>query len=208
MSKASINFNIDIPSEVINTFFDGLAKVETAKNKPVTSNSSSYFTDFLSNYAVFVPMLVSVLTKECEGKNPVSSSCHNSSVLEETISKIIEGGFRDSEVSSDSSPEEHVEKIIPITTDEEVEQETKEKPKKVPKKKVVYQDDNFTNKTLESMGVPTGPAGDFFGAVLTSFMQLPNVKTAMGDFNVQNSKPFQETNESGVTDDGVPYYQE
>lgn len=68
--SASINFSVNVPPEVIREYFDGMAKVETAKHPvPVATPAGFNWTTLIPMLA---PLVVPFLTKSFESSTPVT----------------------------------------------------------------------------------------------------------------------------------------
>lgn len=183
-SAASINFNVNVPTDVIREYFDGLAKVEAAKASVHKSD-----TDWSSLLLKFAPLLVPLLSKSLgtEGLsnyiNPetlanCASACANSENSDLTpppvvISFVQKSSNSDSkkEETESSKKEETKESKKEETKDESSNKEDSSKKEDKKGKKPSYQESDI-QFDLSSLGNANGGIADMmkmFAPMLQGF---------------------------------------
>ena len=92
--SASFSVNFNIPPEVIEKYFDGLAKVESAKHRPQPSNTSGFdWSSLIGLLPICVPMIAALsssFASEKMVKSPVAARSKRDNIDDEIITQKLD----------------------------------------------------------------------------------------------------------------------
>lgn len=172
--SASINFSVNVPPDVIREYFDGLAKVETAKHKPAVSTSSGF--NWSSLVPLLGPIVIPLLTEHFKSSKPAPSvrvpesryprhSCDQteSDKQPDIVISFVQPPSDESDDSTDSSVNAKSEEFDTSKDNTKESESPTEVPKvesdKKPKRPAYEEGDNVMHLNLANLGAGLGGEG-------------------------------------------------